>query len=123
MHDTLGVKLLTRLRLQLSHLNEYKFCHNFKDRLSPLCNCGAETETTSHFFLRWQFFANERQKLRDDVYRIDDSVKNLNEESLINVFLHGPDRLNGCKNKQTLLHKICYIQVPKRFERHLIDQC
>ena len=75
------------------------------------------------FFLRWQFFANERQKLRDNVYRIDDSIKNLNEESLINVLLRGPDRLNGSKNKQTLLHTICYIQVTKRFERHLIDQC
>ena len=29
IYDTLGVKLLTRLRLQFSHLNEHKFRHGF----------------------------------------------------------------------------------------------
>ena len=71
IHDQVGVKLVARLRLQLSHLNEHKFRHNFNDCVSPMCDCGGETKTTSHFFLRCQFLANERQKLRDDVYRID----------------------------------------------------
>ena len=88
-----------------------------------MCDCGAETETTSHFFLRCQLFANERQKLLDDVYRIDASIKNLNEESLIDVLLYGSDRFNDSKNKQILLYTICYIQATKRFERPLIDQC
>ena len=35
IHDLVGVKLLTRLRLQFSHLNEHKFRHNFKDCLVP----------------------------------------------------------------------------------------
>ena len=30
IHDPVGVKLLTRLRLQFSHLNKHKFRHNFK---------------------------------------------------------------------------------------------
>ena len=68
-----------------------------------MCDCGAETETTSHFFLCCQFFANERQKLLDDVYRIDASIKNLNEESLIDVLLYCSDRFNDSKNKQILL--------------------
>ena len=123
IHDPVGVKLLTRLRLQFSHLNEHKFRHNFKDCVSPMCDCGAETETTSHFFLRCQFFANERQKLRDDVYRLDASIKHLNEESLIDILLYGSDRFNESKNKQILLHTICYIEATKRFERPLIDQC
>ena len=69
IHDPVGVKLLTRLRLQFSHLNEPKFRHNFKECVSPMCDCGAETETIGHFFLHCQFFANEIQKLRDDVYQ------------------------------------------------------
>ena len=32
IYDPLGVKLLTRLRLQFSHLNEYKFKHGFGDQ-------------------------------------------------------------------------------------------
>ena len=63
-----------------------------------MCDCGPETETTSHFFLCCQFFANERQKLRDDVYRIDASIKNLNEEFLTDVLLYGSDRSNYSKN-------------------------
>ena len=106
IHDPVGVKLLTRLWLQFSHLNEHKFHHNFKDWVSSMCDCGAETKTTSHFFLRCQFFANERQEPRDDVYRMDASIKRLNEESLIDLLLYGSDKFNDSKNKQILLHKI-----------------
>ena len=51
IHDPTGVKLLTRLRLKFSHLNEHKFCHNFKDTVVTMFDCGTETETTEHFFL------------------------------------------------------------------------
>ena len=84
-----------------------------------MCDCGAETETTSHFFLRCQFFANERPKLRDEVYQLDASIKHINEESLTDVPLYGSDRFND----STIFHTIFYIQPTKRFERPLIDQC
>ena len=74
IHDPVGVKLLTRLRLQFSHLNEHKFRHNFKDCMSPMCDSGAATETTSHFLLRCQFFGNERQ-MPCDVYRLNKTLK------------------------------------------------
>ena len=123
MHDPVGVKLLTRLRLQFILLNEHKYLHYFKDCVRPMCDWGAEKETTSHFSLSCHFFANERQKHRDDVYRLNVSIKHLNEESLIDVLLYGSDRFNGSINNQILLHTICYIQATKRFERPLIDQC
>ena len=91
--------------------------------MSLIWDCGTETETTRHLFLRCRFFGNEKQKLHDDVYPIDASIRNLNEESLINILLYGSDRYNNSKNKQTLFHIICYIQSTKRFERFLIDQC
>ena len=45
-----GIKLLTRLRVGLSHLREHKFRHNFQDTINPLCSCSLETESISHFF-------------------------------------------------------------------------
>ena len=33
-----------------------------------MCDCGTETETTEHFFLRCPFFVFERQKLLNNVY-------------------------------------------------------
>ena len=37
-HNPQGVKLLTRLRLGLSHLCYHKFNHNFLDTINPLCS-------------------------------------------------------------------------------------
>ena len=44
IHDLMGIKYLTRLRLGLSHLNDHKFRHNFQDCLNPLCPCSFEVE-------------------------------------------------------------------------------
>ena len=49
--DQEGLKLLTRLRLGFSHLNEHRFGHNFRECLEPLCTCSLETENTSHYLL------------------------------------------------------------------------
>ena len=38
VHNAIGLKFLTRLRLDLSHLNEHKFKHNFKDCVNHLCS-------------------------------------------------------------------------------------
>ena len=44
-HNPKGIKLLTRLRLGLSHLREHKFKHGFLDSLNPVCSCGQNVET------------------------------------------------------------------------------
>ena len=56
VHNPHGIKLLTRLRVGLSHLREHKFRHNFQDSLDPFCNCGRHIETTIHFFLHCSLF-------------------------------------------------------------------
>ena len=53
IHDQIGAKLLTWVRLKFSHLNEHKFRHKFRDSVSPIYNGGAEIETAKHFFLAW----------------------------------------------------------------------
>ena len=62
-HDPTGVKLVRRLWLKISHLNEHNFSHNFNDTVVTMCDCGKETETTEYFFLSCPFFVTERQKL------------------------------------------------------------
>ena len=49
INDTKGLKLLTRLQLGLSHLGDHKFRHNLQDCVSPMCYCGQNIETTTHF--------------------------------------------------------------------------
>ena len=48
INNPYGLKLLTRLRLGLSHLRYHKFRHNFQDCINPICACGL-LETTTHF--------------------------------------------------------------------------
>ena len=47
----LQLKLLTRLEIQFSHLNEHKYRHGFGDTINAMCACGSEAETTEHFVL------------------------------------------------------------------------
>ena len=44
IHDTKGLKLLIRLRLNFSHLNEHKFRRGFKDTVDLMNKCGLETD-------------------------------------------------------------------------------
>ena len=50
-YNLLGIKLLIRLCLSLSHLHKHKFKHCFLDTSNPLCECGKDFESTMHFFL------------------------------------------------------------------------
>ena len=56
IHDTKGLKLLTRLRLKFSHLNEHKFRHGFRDTVDPMYKYSLETETTLHFLFQPVFY-------------------------------------------------------------------
>ena len=60
IYDPLGVKLLTRLRLQFSHLNKHKFRHGFGDTINAMCACGSEVETTEHFFVCCHLYSPQR---------------------------------------------------------------
>ena len=63
IHDSLGIKLLTRLRLGLSHLHEHKFRHWFQDTLNRLCECSNDIKSKMHSFLHYTNFLIPRQTL------------------------------------------------------------
>ena len=42
-HNPIGIKYITRIRLELTHLREHKFKHSFQDTLNPICNYGIES--------------------------------------------------------------------------------
>ena len=50
------LKLLTRVRLGLSHLAEQKFSHNNQYCLNPIFSCSQEIKTTSHFLLHCLYY-------------------------------------------------------------------
>ena len=58
INNPVRLKLLTRLRLGLSHLNEHRFNHSFQNCINPLCSCSLKIELTFHFLLHWNHYTN-----------------------------------------------------------------
>ena len=56
VQNVCGVKLLSRLRLIFSHLNEHKVCHDFKDGTNSMCDCGSAIETLREKYPNTEFF-------------------------------------------------------------------
>ena len=115
IHDISGLKLLTRLRLNFSHLNEHKFRHNFKDTINPMCSCGFEPETTDHYLLRCKLYTGLRLDLLNEMYTINQSLKNFTEDQLVNVFLFGSENFTLDANANILRRKIEFLKATKRF--------
>ena len=85
VYDPYGVKLLTRLRLQFSHLKEHKFRHGFGDTVSPMCGCNAEIEDTEHFLLRCHFYSFQRFELFSNINKVDPSFTELDTKEQVNI--------------------------------------
>ena len=73
-HNPKGIRLLTRLRLGLSHLREHELKHSFQDYLDPLCFSGNEIETPAHYLLHCSTYTNERMTLLNKIKRINCSI-------------------------------------------------
>ena len=120
-HNPKGVKLLTRLRLGLSHLRDHKFKHSFQDSLNPICNCGTNVETTTHYLLHCPLFSDERLILINNIRNIDNNILNLNDSRFSEVLLFGNSSFNNTKNTSILNTTIKYIVSSKRSEVPLFD--
>ena len=72
-----GLKFLTQLHLGLSHLNQHRFRHNFKDCINPLCSCSLEVENTLHFFLHCPHYSTFCMGLMNKVNQIDENFSYL----------------------------------------------
>ena len=86
-HNPDGLKLITRLRLGLSHLRFiYKFKHSIQDTLNPTCNCGT-VERTIHYFLHCPNFSNERLTLFNKLQSIDENLLSKGDSNISKVLL------------------------------------
>ena len=90
--------MLTKLRLDFSHLREHKFRHDFKDILNPLCSCSIETETITNYFLRCPFYNSNRANLMNDLENIPISFSTVSDKKAISLLLYGDDKFEDTKN-------------------------
>ena len=107
IYNPTGLKLSTRLQLGLSHLNDHKFNHNFKDCINPLCSCSLSVENNVHFFLHCHHFPLQRQTLMNNIKSVD------------NILLFGNSKHQYHINSKILSFSIDFILNTERFSGQL----
>ena len=119
VYNPTGLKLLTRLRLGLSHLNDHKFNHNFKDCINPLCSCSLSVENNVPFFLHCHHFSLQRQTLMNNIKSIDKDIINETDSDLVNILLFGSSKYQYHINSKMLSFSIDFILNTERFSGQL----
>ena len=119
IHNPTGLKLLTRIRLGLSHLNDQKFNHNFKDCINPLCSCSLSVENNVYFFLYCHHFSLQRQTLMNNIKSIDKDIINETDSDLVNILLFRSSKYQYHINSKILSFSIDFILNTERFSGQL----
>ena len=109
INNPVGLKLLTRLRLGLSHLNEHKFNRNFQDCINNLCCCSFEIESTSHFLLRCRHCTNIPLTLLNSIAEIIGNTFDITSECLISLLLFRSPEYTEIDNANIINATIKYI--------------
>ena len=116
IHNPLGIKLLTRLRLGLSPLHEHKFRHCFQDTLNPLCGCAKDIESAMHFFLHCTNFLIPRQTFFQKIRNIDDNILSQCETQLTQILLYANQNYHPSINRLIINSTTEYIISTERFK-------
>ena len=114
-HNLQGIKFLTRLLLGLSHLRE----HKFQDLLNPLCKCGAEVESTSHFLLHCLIYNNDWSSLLSTIRNTHCKLFEITDSSLTQTLIYWNPSFGVITNLLVLNATIDFILSTKRFEETL----
>ena len=123
IHYPMALKLLTRLRLGLSHLNEHRFNHNFQSYINPLCSCSLAVESTTHFLLHCHHFSNIRSTLLNSINEVLGSttkISDLSDCALVKILLFGDQNYTQVENACIINATIKYLVDSERFNGPLL---
>ena len=119
-HNPKGIRLLTRLRLGLSHLCKHKFKHSFQDWFNPLCFCGNEIETYTHYLLHCPTYTNERMILLNQIKNTNCSILEFSNAVVTKILLFRDNTLSDSWNTLILNSTVGYIISTKRFDDSIL---
>ena len=117
-----GLKLLARVTLEFSHLNEYKFHHNFRDCVNLLCHCSLEVESSSHFFLHCHYQNDIRKTLFHELQSVDENILNHSDNVIVELLLYVSKKFNFQQNCSLLGSAIKFILKSERFNGSMLQQ-
>ena len=120
--DPKGLKVLTRLRLECSHLNEHRFRHNFEECVNPLCSCSLKTKDTEYYLLPCHHFTPLRINLMNSVNSVLYNFESLSDINKKEILLYGDPWLDNNKNRIIVEATLNYIKVSERFSGSLFEE-
>ena len=88
--NPIGVKLLARLRLRLSH--------SFQDKLNLLCCCGKEFETVFHFLLSCSNYSDKILTLLMKIRNINPNILENTNSQFTHFLLYRDNNLTDSTN-------------------------
>ena len=101
--------------LRVGHLREHKLKHSFQDTLNPICSCGSDVESTSHYTLHCPIYNDKRHTLLSTIKNINCRFLDVTEtivllmRTLIHTFLmqklNLSELLKGMMNLCFILNK------------------
>ena len=97
-HNPKGVKLLTILKLGLTHLREHKINQSFQDSLNLICSWFNDIEMSAHYLLHCPNFSNERAQILNIIGIIDRNILKRSDSQVTETLLYGDSNSNSVIN-------------------------
>ena len=119
-HNPIGIKYITRIQLELSHLREHKFKYSFQDTFNPICNCSNDVESAINVFIHCPLYSKERHPLLSSLVNIDHTLLDNTDFSLTQILLFGNTTFNAKENTKIINLVIDSVSSTKRFDEPLL---
>ena len=117
IRDNFGIKLLTKIRVSFSDLRDHRYNHNF-NCASPMCSCGNDDETPTHYFLCCPRYNTLRTTYLSKISEIIGSnVSVLPNDHLIQTLMYGSNVFNSVSNEAIINETILFIKKSGRFKK------
>ena len=81
----------------------------------PVCSRCFEPETTDRYLLHCKLYTDLRLDLLNDIFAINQSLKNFSEDHLVNVLLFGSEKFTLDATANILRRTIEFLKATKRF--------
>ena len=122
IHNPIGLKYLTRLRVGLSHLRAHKYQHNFCDTTSNSCSCSINmSETVEHYLLHCPLYNHIRTELFGKLRQVISLITLISPSYTCNLLLFGNSSLDFYTNRKIMELTISFIISSNRFEGSFIS--
>ena len=94
----------------------YILKHWIQDTLIPICNCGEDNETSSHYPLHCPFSLQKKVTLLNSVKHIDSNVLERNKAQLFTTLTHGKKNFDQMNYSSILEATVKYLIEIRKFD-------